>query len=105
MWTAGDRLYAAVGRPRRTAETRIPSWIDLYPMSDHGPLGLELNAIAPHLVLLPLTLWLGAVVTKLVDLPSARLSRSLFRQRSECSKILGNSFHADSASVECGETL
>ena len=74
-------------------------------MSNQGPLGLELNAIAPHLILLPLTLWLGAVVTKLVDLPSARLSKSLFRQRNDNSKILGEHVDINTTSMQLRETL
>lgn len=70
MWTVGDRLIATVGRPRVTAEKRVPGWINLFPISDEGPLGLEINALVPQHILLPLTLWLAAVVTQLVDVPS-----------------------------------
>ena len=90
MWIVGDRLIAAVGRPRRTAKTRIPGWINVFPLTDAGPLGLELNALVPHLILLPLTLWLGGVVTKLVDVPSVKLSKWLFKQRCETTKIIDN---------------
>lgn len=90
MWIVGDRLIAVVGRPRRTAESRIPGWINLLPLPDAGPLGLELNALVPHLILLPLTLWLGGVVTKLIDLPSVRLSKWLFKQRSDTTKGIEN---------------
>ena len=33
IWTVGDRIYAAVGRPRITAPDRIPEWIDILPLS------------------------------------------------------------------------
>lgn len=80
MWIIGDRLYAAVGRARQSADQRIPAWIDILRLPNVGPLGLKLNAILPHLILLPLTLWLAGVVTKLVDAPSVRFSKFLFPQ-------------------------
>jgi hypothetical protein len=81
MWTVGDRLYAAVGRPGVNANERIPEWVNCFPISDKGPLGMELNTMLPHVILLPLTLWMAAVITKTVDNPSARLSKYLFGQR------------------------
>jgi hypothetical protein len=44
-------------------------------MSKAGPLGLELSVLAPHLIILPVTLWLAEIVTKLVDEPSVRFSQ------------------------------
>lgn len=81
MWTIGDRIYAAVGRPNFAAEDRIPDWINCFPISDGGPVGLEINTIVPHIILLPLTLWMAVVVTKLVDAPSVKLSKYLFGQK------------------------
>ena len=46
-----------------------------------GPFRLELNALAPQLILLPLTVWLAAMITQLVDVPSVKLSKWLFKQR------------------------
>lgn len=81
MWTIGDRIYAAVGRPTPLAQTTAPGWSNLFPLSGMGPLGLEINAIVPHLILLPVTLWLSVLVTKMVDVPSLRLSKRLFKQQ------------------------
>lgn len=88
MWTVGDRLYAAVGRPRARAEETVPGWTNLFPISDAGPLGLELNALVPHVILLPLTIWLAVVVTKLIDVPSLKLSKWLFKQQTQKPRAL-----------------
>lgn len=82
MWTIGDRLYAAVGRPTNQAENTVPGWSNLFPISDAGPLGFEMNALAPHIILLPITLWLAVLVTKLIDVPSLKLSKAMFKQQS-----------------------
>lgn len=82
MWTIGDRVYAAVGRPTPVAERTAPGWTNLFPLSDAGPLGFEINSLVPHLILLPITLWLAVFVTKVVDVPSLRLSKRLFKQQS-----------------------
>lgn len=52
--------------------------MNCFPISDKGPVGLEVNTVVPHLILLPLTLWMAVVVTKLVDIPSVTLSKKLF---------------------------
>lgn len=88
MWTVGDRLVAAVGRPRKAANTRIPSWTGLLPVSHEGPLGLELSAVLPHLILLPLTLWVAAIITKSIDAPSVKLAKRMFRSRFERQEAL-----------------
>ncbi|KAF8859825.1 hypothetical protein BDZ45DRAFT_589198 [Acephala macrosclerotiorum] len=75
LWTLGDRLYQAVGWYREEHLQYTPSWINIYPLSQTGPLGLEISFLAPHLILLPLTLWLAEVVTKLFDEPSVRFSQ------------------------------
>lgn len=81
MWTIGDRVYAAVGHPNGGAYERIPDWVDWFPISDRGPLGMEIDNIVPQIILLPLTLWAAAVVTKLFDTPSVKLSKYLFGQK------------------------
>ena len=78
LWTLGDRIYAAVGRPRQISAMNVPGWIDLFPLSGKGPLGLEINYLAAHLILLPFTMWVAGVVNKLFDEPSAQLARWLF---------------------------
>ena len=89
LWTIGDRLYAAVGRPRPNADETVPGWINILPISGKGPYGLEMNALVPNFMLLPLTLWLAVVVTKLVDVPSIKLSKWLFQQQSQKPRDLG----------------
>lgn len=78
IWTIGDRLLAMVGRPHLGAQQRVPGYMNLFPMSDWGPLGLEINAVAPQLILLPCTLYLAGVVTQLFDQPSMKFSKWLF---------------------------
>ena len=78
LWTLGDRLYAATGRVREGHVAIVPGWINLFPIPSHGPFGLELNFLIPHVILLPFTLWLAEIVTKLVDEPSVRVSQWLY---------------------------
>ena len=82
MWTLGDRIYSAVGRPTDPSQLSVPEWINLFPISDFGPLGLEVNALLPYIVLLPITLYAAVIVTKLIDTPSVKLSKALFKQQS-----------------------
>lgn len=75
LWVLGDRLYQAVGWYREEHLEHTPGWVNIFPLSQRGPLGLEISFLAPHLILLPLTLWLAEVVTRLFDEPSVRFSR------------------------------
>jgi peptidoglycan/LPS O-acetylase OafA/YrhL len=75
LWTLGDRLYVATGWFKDDHLQYIPWWINAFPLSQKGPLGLELSFLAPHLILLPLTLWVAEVVTKVFDEPSVRFSQ------------------------------
>ena len=87
LWTLGDRIYAAVGRLRQNQSAVVPGWINLIPLPSWGPLGLEVNYLIPHLILLPSTLWLAEVVTKLFDEPSVMFSRWLFDKSVVPSKL------------------
>ncbi|KAL6237854.1 hypothetical protein BDW75DRAFT_248317 [Aspergillus navahoensis] len=78
LWVLGDRLYAAVGWTRVSHPTTCPGWVDRLPLPRIGPLGMELSFLAPHLILLPVTLWLAEVVTRGVDGPSVRLASWLY---------------------------
>lgn len=75
LWILGDRLYAATGWHHGGHEINTPNWIDAFPLSQTGPLGLELCFLAPHVILLPLTLWLAEIVTKIFDEPSVKFSQ------------------------------
>jgi len=78
LWTLGDRLYAAVGWYRETHEVHIPGWVNIFPLSEGGPLGLEPRFLIPHILLLPLTLWLAEIVTKLCDEPVVKFSQWMY---------------------------
>ncbi|KAE8364120.1 acyltransferase family-domain-containing protein [Aspergillus caelatus] len=80
LWVLGDRLYAAVGWVRDSHAITCPGWINRFPLPKVGPLGLELNFFAPHLILLPVTLWLAEIVTKFVDEPSVRFAQWFYRK-------------------------
>lgn len=72
MWTLGDRLYVAVGWYRDSHKTGIPGWVNLFPLSKAGPFGFELSFLLPHIIILPVTLWLAEVVTRTVDKPTVK---------------------------------
>ncbi|KAL4959063.1 acyltransferase family protein [Aspergillus stella-maris] len=78
LWVLGDRLYAAVGWARGSHPTSCPGWIDRLPLPRIGPLGMEVSFLAPHLILLPVTLWLAEVVTRVVDGPSVQFASWLY---------------------------
>lgn len=79
LWILGDRLYVATGWVRDSHKTGLPDWINTFPISKAGPLGLELSFLAPHLIILPITLWLAQIVTRLFDEPSVKFSRWAYR--------------------------
>ena len=74
LWTLGDRLYCAVGWYKEAHEEFIPDWVNKFPLSHSGPMGLEPAFLVPHLILLPLTLWAAEIVAKICDEPSARFA-------------------------------
>lgn len=78
LWVLGDRLYVAVGLPHKESHlAHIPGWINKFPLSTSGVMGLELAFLLPHLILLPLTLWMSEVCHKLIDEPSVKLAKWL----------------------------
>ena len=78
LWTLGDRLYSATGWTREAHAMHIPQWMDSFPLSKKGMVGLEMSFLAPHIILLPLTLWLAELVTVLIDEPSVKVSQWLY---------------------------
>jgi peptidoglycan/LPS O-acetylase OafA/YrhL len=78
LWSLGDRIYAATGWTRDEHELNCPGWINRFPLPKLGPFGLELGYLLPHVVLLPITLWLAQIVTKLFDEPSVRITQWLY---------------------------
>ncbi len=75
LWVLGDRLYVVTGWYREAHEINTPFLINSFPLSKGGPLGLEPSFLVPHLILLPFTLWMAEIVTKLVDEPAVRFSQ------------------------------
>jgi hypothetical protein len=86
LWTIGDRIYAGVGWYREAHVDHIPEWINAFPLPTLGPLGLEPRFILPHLILLPLNLWVAEVVTKLIDEQSVRFAQWIYRSTLENSE-------------------
>jgi len=80
IWTIADRLYAATGCVRESHGATAARWINMAPIPNVGPLGLELNFLLPHLLILPITLWMAEIATKLFDEPSVRISQWLYRK-------------------------
>ncbi|EXJ82222.1 hypothetical protein A1O3_06035 [Capronia epimyces CBS 606.96] len=84
LWSLGDRVYAATGRIRDAHAELVPAWINLCPFPGWGPFGLEINFLMAHVVLLPVTLWLAEIVTKMIDGPTVTFSQWLYKSaRSE----------------------
>ena len=78
LWTVGDRIYAATGRPQESSFAMAPNWINLFQFPSWGPFCLEINYLAAHLILLPLTLGVAELVTNLIDEPSVKLAQYAF---------------------------
>lgn len=90
MWILGDRLYAAVGWSKESQALTLRRWINLLRLPRAGPLGLELNFLVPHLFILPVTLWLAELVTKLFDEPSVKFSQWAYEKMLESSEEYPN---------------
>ena len=71
-------MYVATGWYRPEHEINTPFLINAFPLSKAGPLGLEISFLAPHIILLPFTLWMAEVATKLVDDPSVKFVAWLY---------------------------
>ncbi|RMD41682.1 hypothetical protein DV735_g3425, partial [Chaetothyriales sp. CBS 134920] len=80
LWSLGDRLFAAFGRVAEHHHEMVPSYINLFPLSGAGPMGLEINFLMPLLILLPTTLWTAHVVTRTLDEPSVKFAKWLYEQ-------------------------
>lgn len=76
----GDRVYAAVGWVNESNVVHIPGWANLMPLPRTSPMGLEFSWIVPQLILLPATLWIADLVTRLVDKPSVQFAQWLYRR-------------------------
>ena len=76
----GDRMYAATGWVRKEHLDHFGGWINAMPLSKGGIVGLELSFLVPQIILLPLSLWMAEIVTKLVDEPSVRFAQWFYRK-------------------------
>ena len=85
LWTLGDRLYASTGWSKESQAMTFLPWINRFPLSKAGPLGFELSFLVPHLIILPVTLWLAEIVTKLFDGPSVSFSQWAYDRTVEAS--------------------
>jgi peptidoglycan/LPS O-acetylase OafA/YrhL len=101
IWTIGDRIYAAVGMSRPQHKEGIPGWVDKFPISKSAPMGLELAFWLPQLVILPITLYLAEVVTKLVDEPSVKFTNWAYRKTLAQTQPLRQPPHKRSFSSAC----
>ena len=73
----GNFMYQVVGK--KVAET--PSqWQNTFPIPQIGPTGIDLAFWIPHVILLPVTLYLSELCTKLFDEPSIRIARECYRR-------------------------
>lgn len=80
LWTLGTRLYAATGWARESSAITTTGWINSFALPKAGPVGFDLAFWVPQLILLPVTLWVAEIVTKLFDEPSVKLSQWLYQQ-------------------------
>lgn len=80
IWFVSDRVYAAVGFARDDHKASIPQWIDKFPLSTKGPMGVSFAFWAPQMILLPLTLWAAEVVTRLFDEPSVKFANWVYNK-------------------------
>lgn len=78
LWIVGDRIYCAVGWAHEAQLLGLSEWVNIFPLSKAGPLGLEFAFLLPHIILLPLTLWVSEVVTRLIDEPSVKFAAWFF---------------------------
>jgi len=89
LWTLGDRLYAATGWTQESHALGIPDWVNKFPLPRWGPFGMEISFLLPHLILLPVTLWMAEIATTLFDEPSIKFSSWIYRKvtKSEPGKL------------------
>ncbi|KAL2127392.1 hypothetical protein VTI74DRAFT_10818 [Chaetomium olivicolor] len=82
MYAVGDRVYYMVGWVRAAGDQheQIAGWANRFPLPRVGPMGLELSFLLPNLFLLPLTLYVADVVTRMVDEPAVKFAAWLYKR-------------------------
>lgn len=80
--TLGDRVYFMVGFVRLAERDmlHIGKYANLFPLSKAGPLGLEIAFLVPHLLLLPINLYVADLVTRFVDEPSVKFASAFYKK-------------------------
>ncbi|KAF2763974.1 hypothetical protein EJ03DRAFT_379000 [Teratosphaeria nubilosa] len=76
LWTAGDRIARFFGKIV-SGNAGAPMWYDnKFPLPDFGPVGLQFNFVFTQVFfILPLTLLLAEIGTRLLDEPSVKMGR------------------------------
>lgn len=83
LFTLGNHMYAACGMIRPKHGLDIPDWINLLPIPNVGPLGLELSFLIPQLITLPFTLWMAELTTKFFDEPVVKSTQWFYHKTLE----------------------
>lgn len=78
MFLLGERLYAAVG-VHPAEKMPVAAWNNIWEFGKVGPIGLELNFLSCHIIMLPLTFYLAELCTKFMDDPSIKIARKLYQ--------------------------
>ncbi|OLN96338.1 hypothetical protein CCHL11_04512 [Colletotrichum chlorophyti] len=80
LGTLGDRIYTMAGWWKDSEREHLAHLVDKFLLPKTGPLGLEPAFLLPHLILLPVTLWLAEMVTRFVDEPSVKFAQWFYRK-------------------------
>ena len=81
IWALGDRIYVYVGWPKDPVHFKDPpSYFNSYELSKGGPLGFEPAFWLPHIILLPVTLWVATICTTIFDESSIKIAAWLHRR-------------------------
>ncbi|KIH89804.1 hypothetical protein SPBR_00529 [Sporothrix brasiliensis 5110] len=77
----GDRVYAMTGwyRVVEDHDKMLEWWINRFQLPKTGPMGLELNFLAPQIIIFPATFILANLVTKYVDEPAVRWPAKFYK--------------------------
>lgn len=83
MWTLGERLYAASGWVTDEHLEHIPGWCNKATLPRAGPVGFEVSFLLPHIILLPVTLGLAEIITRMVDTPCVKIAAWFYKRTLE----------------------
>ncbi|CZT14404.1 related to hard surface induced protein 3 (sterol glycosyl transferase) [Ramularia collo-cygni] len=80
LWILGDRIYGAVGYVTEKRMLEIPTWVNLFPVTNWGVYALEVRYLLPHLILLPVTFWVAELGTTFIDTPCNDFAQWVYRK-------------------------